>query len=68
MMGAVVPGRPVESAWLLHSEDEDDCGFSRGQTHMEIMVCLKNQESQEVRREQAGRGESQAFKFYTNQF
>ena len=40
MMGAVVTGRPVESAWLLHSEC--DCGNSPKvtHTHTEVKVCL----------------------------
>ncbi|KAG7216260.1 hypothetical protein INR49_029112 [Caranx melampygus] len=31
MMGVVVTGRPVESAWLVHSEEGDDCGYSRAE-------------------------------------
>lgn len=65
MMGAVVTGRPVESAWLLHSVEVDDCGNSHGETHMEKSGLA--QTSREIRKEQAGGKESQAFKFYTNQ-
>lgn len=41
MMGAVVTGRPVESAWLLHSERKGTIVDSHGQTHMGNTVCLE---------------------------
>lgn len=41
MMGTVVTGRPVESAWLLHSEELGRSGYSHAQRHMENRVYCK---------------------------
>ena len=59
MMGAVVTGRPVESAWLLHSERKGmvvDIPVVK-HTWKTWPVSRRSQQSQEIWKEQTGRKE-----------
>lgn len=64
MMGAVVTGRPVESAWLLHSERKGTIGDTPMVKHTWKIwsVSRRLQQSQEIWKEQAGTKELPAFK------
>lgn len=59
--------RPVESAWLLHSERKGTIVDTPMVKHM-VRLKRRRQQSQEIRKEQTGTKESQAFKHHTNQF